>query len=197
MTEDPSFDGWLDGWLAVVGPPRPGLTILELGCGWGLDTEILLDKGYGVVAADLSEENLRRGVERAPGASRLLLDLCEPLPLADDSFDVAMASLCLHYFDWDRTERALAEVHRILNPGGLLAVRVNSTRDVHHGAVGHPQISPNFYDVDGSPKRFFDRDTIDRLFGKHWAMTSVKEMTIQRWELPKVVWEVFAVKSTR
>ncbi len=72
MTEDP----WLDGWLAVVGPPRPELAILELGCGWGLDTEILVEKGYGVVAADLSEEHLRRGVERAPAARHVLLDLC-------------------------------------------------------------------------------------------------------------------------
>ncbi len=108
-----------------------------------------------------------------------------------------MASLCLHYFEWDRTAQALAGIRRILSGGGLVAVRVNSTRDVNHGAVGHPEISPLLYDVDGIPKRFFDRESIDRLFTEDWEMTSVKEMTIHRWELPKVVWEVFAVKRVR
>lgn len=190
MTGDP----WLDRWLAVVGAPRPERAILELGCGHGRDTEILSRRGYGVVAADVSARNLGLAARAAPRARYVRLDLGRTLPFADASFDVAMASLCLHYFEWDRTRAVLAEIRRVLSGGGLLAVRVNSTRDVNHGAVGYPEISPQLYDVDSRPKRFFDRRAIDRLFAGGWAMTSVREMTISRWERPKVVWEVFAAK---
>jgi hypothetical protein len=77
--------------------------------------------------------------------------------------------------------------------GGRLAVRVNSTNDVNHGAVGHPEIGHLLYDVDGRHKRFFDRESLDRLL-EGWQVSSANEMTMGRWELPKVVWEVFAWK---
>lgn len=189
MKDDP----WLDRWLEVMGPPRPDLTVLELGCGGGLDTEVLVETGYGVIAADLSETQLRRCERVAPAARLVLLDVREPLPFADASFQAIMASLCLHYFEWDRTERAMGEIHRCMCTGGRLAVRVNSTNDVNHGAVGHPEIGHLLYDVDGRHKRFFDRESLDRLL-EGWHVSSANEMTIGRWELPKVVWEVFAWK---
>ena len=110
MKDDP----WLDRWLEVMGPPRPDLTVLELGCGGGLDTEVLVETGYGVIAADLSETQLRRCEQVAPAARLVLLDVREPLPFADASFQAIMASLCLHYFEWDRTERVMGEIHRCM-----------------------------------------------------------------------------------
>ena len=190
MKDDP----WLDRWLDVIGPPRADLTVLELGCGAGLDTEVLVESGYAVVAADLSEAQLGRCMQVAPAAGHVLLDISRPLPFADDSFQVIMASLCLHYFEWDATVRAMLEIHRCLGAGGCLAVRVNSTNDVNHGAIGYPEIGRLLYDVDGRHKRFFDRESLDRLF-EAWQVNSVNEMTMGRWELPKVVWEVFASKQ--
>jgi SAM-dependent methyltransferase len=50
-------------------------------------------------------------------------DLAQPLPFADDSFDDVIASLVLHYLeDWSAP---LAEIRRILRPGGRLVMSVN------------------------------------------------------------------------
>ena len=59
-------------------------------------------------------------------------DLGAPLPFADDEFDDVVASLVLHYLeDWSGP---LAELHRVLKPGGRLLLSVN-----------HPVIFPVVY----------------------------------------------------
>lgn len=189
-----SLDPWLDRWFDELGRMSGSLSVLELGCGPGRDTVLLAKKGHQVVAADVDEVALRRCAERVPSAHPVLLDLAVPLPFADEAFDAVMASLCLHYFDWAATQRAMGEIHRCLRMDGCLAVRVNSTKDVNHGAEGHPEIAHLFYDVDGRTKRFFDRASIEKLFAQGWRCDSVTEMTIERWALPKVVWEVFATR---
>jgi hypothetical protein len=84
-------------------------------------------------------------------------------------------------------------------PGGILLCRLNSTGDVHHGALGHREIEPHYYEVAGrysSRKRFFDRAAIDALFGPQWERLSVEERTIHRYRAPKVAWEMVLRKKS-
>ena len=66
---------------------------------------------------------------------------------------------------------------------------MNSTRDRHYGANGRPRIEENYYLVKGRPKRFFDQSDVVRLF-TGWRTLLLEERTIDRYERPKVVWEV-------
>ena len=56
-------------------------------------------------------------------ADVIVHDLAKPLPYADDAFDDVVASLVLHYLE-DWTE-PLAELRRVLKPGGRLILSVN------------------------------------------------------------------------
>jgi len=78
---------------------------------------------------------------------------------------------------------------------GLLLCRLNSTNDVHYGARGHDEIEPDYYSVDGQPKRFFDRATVDALFAEGWNLCDVEERTVMRYTYPKVLWEIVATKA--
>jgi SAM-dependent methyltransferase len=184
---------WLAAMRAGQGP------LLELGCDTGGDTAWLSEQGFDVVAGDIALPALRDCASAAPRARLLQFDLRRPLPFRGEAFDVVVASLCLHYFDWATTERAVGEVHRCLRPGGLLLFRGNSVRDVNHGADAGIEIEPGLRRVHGTyseEKRFFDRPDLERLFTRgSWHWLSCRETTIARYAAPKVAWELALLRS--
>jgi SAM-dependent methyltransferase len=184
-------DLWLARWIGLITQHANNPAILELGCGNGRDTAFLAQRAFTrLTVTDLSADALAECARIVPGAGIVRHDLRAPLPFADGSFDVAVASLCLHYFDWARTQALVGEIRQCLVDDGLLLCRVNSTKDVNFGAVGHREVAPHYYDVDGRMKRFFSREDIDALFDGGWRRISTEEMTIDRYEKEKVVWEV-------
>jgi SAM-dependent methyltransferase len=183
-------DPWLDRWLALVAARAAGQPILELGCGAGRDTEVLAGAGHLVVALDLSPSQIEAARSRAPSAQLSCQDVRDPFPAAAARASVVVASLSLHYFTWSETVALVQRIRELLLPDGLLLCRLNSTNDVHHGAVGHPEIEKDYYLVDGQPKRFFDRATVETLFADGWRTLSLQEQTVQRYARPKVLWEI-------
>lgn len=189
-------DLWLERWIGLITHRTLNPAILELGCGSGRDTVYLAQHGFTrITVTDLSVDALAECARLVPAADIVCHDLRQPLPFADDSFDVVIASLCLHYFDWQRTEAIVDEIRRCLVDDGVLLCRVNSTRDVNYGAVGHREIAPRYYDVDGRTKRFFAREDIDALFGRGWERIAVEEKEIDRYEKRKAVWEIVLGKG--
>jgi ubiquinone/menaquinone biosynthesis C-methylase UbiE len=57
------------------------------------------------------------------------LDVSQPLPFPDSSFDVVFAELLLHYFPDTIMQQIMTEISRVLKPGGILACMMNSTKD--------------------------------------------------------------------
>ena len=113
--------------LQALLPPVRGRRALDVGCGGGRTSAWLLEQGAEVVGFDVSPELLRLAHERLPSASFVVADLGAPLPFEDASFDVAVASLVMHYLrDW---APALRELRRVLRPGGALAL------STHHPAM--------------------------------------------------------------
>jgi SAM-dependent methyltransferase len=182
-------DPWLERWQGILATAREG-KILELGCGSGRDSSYLTGLGLQVIAADYSQAALESCRQLAPLADIRLIDIRNPLPFDNEEFPVIIASLCLHYFSWPATMAIMAEIRRCLKPGGYLLVRVNSTGDRHYGADGHPEVEPGLYNVNGELKRFFDREAVGRLIGPEWKVLSREELTVNRYDSPKVVWEV-------
>ncbi|MEU1621625.1 class I SAM-dependent methyltransferase [Streptomyces sp. NPDC005722] len=109
--------------LALAGDVT-GRRILDAGCGAGPLSAALRDRGAVVSGFDVSEGMLELARRRlGAGADLRLADLGSPLPYADDTFDDVVASLVLHYLeDWGP---ALAELRRVLKPGGRLIASVD------------------------------------------------------------------------
>jgi SAM-dependent methyltransferase len=109
--------------LALAGDVA-GRRILDAGCGSGPVFAALRDRGAVVTGFDKSAEMLALARRRlGDGADLHVADLGSPLPFPDGAFDDVIASLVLHYLE-DWTE-PLAELRRVLKPGGRLIVAVD------------------------------------------------------------------------
>ncbi len=109
--------------LALAGDVA-GRRILDAGCGSGPLLAALRDRGAIVTGIDKSAGMLELARRRlGDGADLQVAVLGGPLPFPDDAFEDVTASLVLHYLqDWGP---ALAELRRVLKPGGRLIVSVN------------------------------------------------------------------------
>lgn len=110
-----------------------GHGVLDAGCGSGPLIADLAERGANAAGFDASPAMIRLARERLGDETDLrVADLTQPLPYDDGAFDDAVAMLVLHYLeDWSRP---LAELRRVLKPGGRLVVVVN-----------HPVIPPVMY----------------------------------------------------
>ena len=98
---------------------QPGQTILDLAAGTGSSSIVFLRDGVKVVAADFSEGMLEEGRKRHPELEFVFADAAE-LPFADQEFDTVTISFGIR--NVEKTEVALAEMLRVLKPGGKLVV---------------------------------------------------------------------------
>ena len=103
--------------------PRPGQRILDLACGTGTLARAIAarEPRVEVVGVDGDPEMLARAREKAPGV-RFDEAMAQDLPYEDGSFDAVVTSLFLHHLTRDAKQAALAEVARVLRPGGELHV---------------------------------------------------------------------------
>jgi SAM-dependent methyltransferase len=101
-------------------PPPAGLTV-DVGCGEGRLPRDLRASGYAVVGIDGSPTLIAHAREADRTGDYRLADAAH-LPLADASADLAIAFMSLH--DIDDMESAVAEIGRILLPGGTFCLAI-------------------------------------------------------------------------
>ncbi len=101
-----------------------GRRVLDAGCGSGPLSAALCAKGAIMTGFDSSPAMVDLARQRlGEGAVLHVADLSRPLPFADGAFDDVVSSLVLHYLrDWTAP---LAELRRVLRPGGRLILSVN------------------------------------------------------------------------
>jgi SAM-dependent methyltransferase len=98
-----------------------GATVLDLAAGSGKLTRQLLPAGARMVAVEPVAAMRERLARTVPGV-RVLAGTAEAIPLPDASVDAATVGQAFHWFDGPR---AVAELHRVLRPGGRLGLLWN------------------------------------------------------------------------
>lgn len=98
-----------------LGAASPGMQIADLGCGSGVFSDQLHDRGMKCVGLDLAFNLVRVGTETYPDTHFVNGDV-ETQPFADETFDLVVLSGLVHHLP-DPTKCA-EEVFRILKPGG-------------------------------------------------------------------------------
>jgi ubiquinone/menaquinone biosynthesis C-methylase UbiE len=114
-------------------PVGPGDRVLDMGCGGGRHAFALFRRGADVTAFDMDAAELKdvaamfaamqeAGEVPLGATARAVRGTAYALPFEDDSFDRIIAAEVLEHLPQD--DRAMAELFRVLKPGGLIAVTV-------------------------------------------------------------------------
>jgi SAM-dependent methyltransferase len=114
----PDFPPQALAWLRTDLGMRAGMTAVEIGAGTGKFTRQLAATGALVVALDPVSEMLSRLAVDLPDVVALR-GQADSLPLASGVCD---AVLCAQSFHWFATRAALAQMRRVLRPGGVLGL---------------------------------------------------------------------------
>lgn len=122
---------------AVVGQlsPQPGQTLVELGSGMGAATVVAARNGAHIVAVDPTPYmrrilGLRRRLHRAQDRITVVDGAAEAIPVASASADAVWSVNAMHH--WTDMDRALAEVSRVLRPGGRALLVDEDMEDPAH-----------------------------------------------------------------
>ena len=126
--------------LVELAAPAPGEHVLDVGCGTGtlaieLESRVGAGNVRGIDASPEMIEVAREKAARAGSDVDLQIALIEALPFADACFDLVTSSLMLHHLPGDLKRKGLAQIRRVLKPGGrFIVVDFAATS---HSPLGH------------------------------------------------------------
>lgn len=107
--------------------PLQGLTIgsetkvLDLCCGSGQATQVLVKYSQDVTGLDISPVSLQRAQRNVPQA-KYVEALAQEIPFPDAQFDLVHTSVAMHEMKPSQLRQILKEVYRVLKPGGVFAL---------------------------------------------------------------------------
>jgi len=137
---------------------HPGETILDVGCGTGTLTLLAKtaagDRGvvHGIDAAPEMIDTAQQKAVRKGQKVDFQVSAIEALPFEDSTMDVVLSSLMFHHLPDDLKVRGLAEVHRVLKPGGhvlIVDMKGETTASRRRSLIEmiHPGANSGTYDL--------------------------------------------------
>ncbi len=153
-------------WIVDHYPIRPGMRVLELGCGTGSMWQgrgVLIEKCGELILSDVSPGMLEtaRGNVSGPNVRHMVIDI-QDIPFEDDSFDLVIANMMLYHVP--DLKKALREVRRVLKPGGSFFCATYG----EHGIVEYLSQLLRAYGVEDHQNRQFTlqngADHLEKLF---------------------------------
>lgn len=118
-------------------------TCLDLGCGIGQYSKLLMEYGYDVTSADISDIALNKVKEF--NDTIVKVDMQKQLPFEDKQFDLVFANLSIHYFSNQDTKKLMLEIKRILKDNGLFVGSVNGIQGFEKIKNTAIELEPHFY----------------------------------------------------
>lgn len=164
----------LDGaaeWASIRAllPPMDGLSVVDLGCGFGWFSRWAAEAGAShVLGLDVSQNMLARAKDQTSSSAveYEIADL-ENLDLAGQAFDLAYSSLAFHYVaDFERLART---IHQSLKPGGSLVCSIEHPINTAPSAPG--------WTTDSNDRAIWPLDGYSRegLRRNHWFVDGVEK----------------------
>lgn len=164
-----------------------GLSVLDLGCGTGRNSNYIAHLGNSVVGMDISETALSLAKERAhelhlTNVSYIKQNIGTAYSFNDDTFDIALDVTSSNSLNEAEREIYLKETHRILKSGGYLFVRAlckdgdqnaKTLLKTHPGKEKDTYIMPEF----GLTERVFSKEDFISTYSPLFTILELEKIT--------------------
>ena len=137
----------------------PNNSVLDVGCGVGLATELLINKKYLVTSIDISPNMMDLTKKRCPKASTIVGDFLKQH--FNKKFDSIIALAFIHLFPKNVAEEVVDKMFKMIKPGGYLYIgTTKSTVSKEGWELKQDSFFPNCQ---------------EKRFRKHWTQNELKE----------------------
>lgn len=99
----------------------PETRVLDLCCGSGQATQVLVQHSRHVTGLDASPLSLQRAKRNVPPADYVEA-FAEAMPFTDNQFELVHTSVALHEMELSQRQQIIKEVYRVLQPGGIFTL---------------------------------------------------------------------------
>jgi len=120
-------DWWIEGTDKFISLLKPGANILDVGCGAGVKSNYLIQKGLPVTGIDLSEKMIELAKKHVPNGIFYVQDLYQ-LANLEKTFDGVFAQAVLLHIPKNRISEVMKLLAAKIKPGGYLYVAVKERR---------------------------------------------------------------------
>lgn len=147
-------------------------TVLDLGAGGGRHSVYLAGQGLRVISADRSAQALlstRAWLHTAGAGADFVQAEAGALPFADGSLEAIVSVFVIHHNLLQGIRRTVQEIRRVLRPGGLALLDVNSTATWRYRHEESAEVEPGTFvpsqgNEAGLPHRYFNEAEARDLF---------------------------------
>ncbi|KKR85915.1 MAG: Methyltransferase type 11 [Candidatus Woesebacteria bacterium GW2011_GWB1_41_10] len=119
---------WIEGTDRFASFLKSGALVLDVGCGAGVKSQYLLDKGLKVVGVDFSEKMIGIAKREVPEATFHVADI-KDLSGLQESFDGILVQAVLLHIPKSEVREVVRELRNKLNDGGYLYIAVKERRE--------------------------------------------------------------------
>lgn len=155
--------------------------VLDLGCGAGRHLVYLAKEGFEVYGTDISAtglEHARRWLSAEGLKAELKRSDMSEIPYSDRFFDAMISLFVIYHGTLEKMRRAIAEVHRVLRPGGLALITFKSKRSFRYGRgeeLEPDTFIPDIGEDSGVPHHYSDREELEELL-QDFAIREINHM---------------------
>jgi len=147
--------------------------VLDLGCGTGKHSIFLAQKGFEVYATDMSRTGIEIAKKKAESLELTNIHFKQHdmimVPFTSNFFNVVICIWTIYHGTLDRIQETVNEIHRVLEPGGMVLTDFLSIEDITYG-LGR-EIEKNTFLGEKAleediPHHYSTREELEQLFSK-------------------------------
>lgn len=159
---------------------QPGMRVLNIGVGNGALERMAAKKGIDIWSLDPSDRAIERLRNELGLGSKAQVGFCQAIPFPDGCFDVVVMSEVLEHLDKESFDTSLAEVKRVLRPGGRLIGTVPARERLEDAMVICPKCGHRFHRW--GHQQSFNTTTLTAALKQYFVVDSVYEIFFIEWE---------------